>query len=75
MRALGIYASLFRKTKSAFVLGLLVFALVLFLYALVSNPLVSYIFGFRGYGLGPFAMLPDLFATISLGILLYLTLK
>jgi hypothetical protein len=72
---LGTYISLYRKTKSEFVIGLIVFALVLLLYALFSNPIVIYLFGFQLYGLGPFAMLPDLFTSLALGVLLYLTLK
>jgi hypothetical protein len=72
---LGTYISLYRKTKSEFVIGLIVFALVLLLYTFVSNPIVIYIFGFRAFGLGPFAMLPDLFTSLALGVLLYLTLK
>ena len=72
---LGTYVSLYRKTKSEFVIGLIVFALILLLYTLVSNPIVIYLFGFQPYGLGPFAMLPDLFTSLALGVLLYLTLK
>jgi len=72
---LGTYISLYRKTQSEFVTGLIVFALVLLLYTLVSNPIVIYISGFRAFGLGPFVMLPDLFASLALGVLLYLTLK
>lgn len=72
---LGTYVSLYKKTKSEFVTGLIVFALVLLLYTLVSNPIVVYLAGFRAFGLGPFAMLPDLFASLALGVLLYLTLK
>jgi len=72
---LGTYVSLYRKTKSEFVVGLIVFALVLLFYTLVSNPIVVYLAGFRAFGLGPFAMLPDLFASLALGVLLYLTLK
>jgi hypothetical protein len=72
---LGTYVSLYRKTKSEFVVGLIVFALILLLYTVVSNPIVIYLFGFQSYGLGPFAMLPDLFTSLALGVLLYLTLK
>ena len=69
------YISLYRKNRSNFVLGLILFAIVLLFYALSSNPLIMYLFGFRAFGLGPFAVLPDLFTTISLAILLYLTFK
>ena len=69
------YLTLYKNNKSEFVFGLILFALVLLFYALASNPLVVTIFGFRAFGLGPFAVLPDLFTTISLAIMLYLTLK
>jgi len=72
---LATYVSLYRKTRSEFVIGLILFALVLLLYTLVSNPIMQFVFGFRAFGLGPFAMLPDLFASVALGVLLYLTLK
>ncbi|MGB9915339.1 MAG: hypothetical protein ACPLIG_06960 [Candidatus Bathyarchaeales archaeon] len=72
---LGTYVSMYRKTRSEFVAGLIVFALVLLLYTVVSNPIVIYLAGFRPVGLGPFAMLPDMFALLALGVLLYLTLK
>ncbi len=70
-----MFLTLYRKNRADFVFGLMLFSLVLLFYALVSNPLVMHIFGFRAFGLGPFAVLPDLFATISLAIMLYLTLK
>jgi hypothetical protein len=72
---LVIYVDIYRKTKSEFTIGLLIFSMVLLFYALSSNPLVHSTFGFRALGLGPFAMLPDLFTFIALIILLYLTLK
>lgn len=69
------YIDIYKKTKSEFTIGLMIFAMVLLLYALSSNPLVHQIFGFRAFGLGPFAMLPDLFTLAALITLLYLTLK
>ena len=69
------YYDIYRQTRSEFTIGLIIFALVLLLYALSSNPLVHWIFGFRAFGLGPFAMLPDLFTLAALVTLLYLTLK
>ena len=70
-----IYIDLYNKLKSEFTIGLLIFSMILLLYALVSNPILQNIFGFRGIGLGPFAMLPDLFTCLALVLLLYLTLK
>jgi len=72
---LVMYVDIYRKTKSEFTIGLLIFSMVLLFYALSSNPLVHSTFGFRAFGLGPFAMLPDLFTFIALIVLLYLTLK
>ncbi|MGD8545659.1 MAG: hypothetical protein PVH12_05735 [Candidatus Bathyarchaeota archaeon] len=69
------YIDIYRKTQSEFTIGLIIFTMVLLLYALVSNPFVQWAFGFRGFGLGPFAMLPDLFTCAALTVLLYLTFR
>ena len=69
------YIDIYKKVKSEFTIGLLIFSMILLLYALVSNPLMQSIFGFWGVGLGPFAMLPDLFTCLALAVLLYLTMK
>ena len=72
---LAIYVELYGKVKSEFTLGLIIYNLALLLYALTSNPLLHQGFGFVGFGLGPFAMLPDLFTLIASGTLLYLSQK
>jgi hypothetical protein len=69
------YIGIYKKTKSEFTIGLIIFSMVLLLNALTSNPLVTQGFGFRPFGLGPFAMLPDLFTCVALIILLYLSVK
>ena len=69
------YIDIYTKTKSDFTIGLIIFSMVLLFYALVSNPLVHWVFGFRAFGLGPFALLPDLFSCLASAVLLYLTLK
>ncbi len=69
------YVGIYRKTQSEFTVGLILFSMVLLLYAMVSNPIVQVAFGFYAFGLGPFAMLPDLFSLIASTVLLYLTLK
>ena len=69
------YVDIYKKLRSEFTIGLIVFSLTLLLYALTSNPLLQWLFGYRAFGLGPFAMLPALFTSIALSILLYLTLK
>jgi len=69
------YINIYMGTKSEFTIGLIIFSMVLLLYALTTNPLVHWIFGFRAVGLGPFAMLPDVFTCMALAVLLYLTVK
>ena len=69
------YLGIYRKVKSDFTLGLMVFSVILLFYALSSNPLFQRVFGFRAFGLGPFAMLPDLFTCVALSVLLYLTFR
>ena len=72
---LGTYTDIYRKFKSEFTFGLILFSLILLLYALTANPLIQDFFGYQPFGLGPFAMIPDMFATLALGVLLYLTMK
>jgi hypothetical protein len=69
------YIGIYRKTRSEFTIGLIIFSLVLLLHALTANPLVHWSFGFRAFGLGPFAMLPDFFTCAALIILVYLAVK
>lgn len=68
-----IYLRVYNETGLEFSLGLIVFSVALLLYALFSNPLLVSFAGFRGSGLGPFAMLPDLFTCIASFTLLYLS--
>ena len=70
-----LYADIYKKTRSEFTIGLIIFSATLLLYAFVSNPIVISIFGFRIFGLGPFALLPDLFTFAALIVLLYLSIK
>ena len=72
---LATYVSIYRKTRSEFTIGLIIFAMVFLLNALASNPFVIWAFGFRPFGLGPFALLPDLFTFGALAVLLYLSIK
>ena len=69
------YIGIYRKTRSEFTIGLVIFSLVILLNALASNPFVIWAFGFRPLGLGPFAFLPDLFTFVALVVLLYLSLR
>jgi hypothetical protein len=72
---LVIYVDIYRRTRSEFTTGLIIMSMAFLLTALASNPFVRQVFGFRPYGLGPFAMLPDLFTTVALAVLLYLSIK
>jgi hypothetical protein len=71
---LFIYANVYSKVRSRFTIGLVMITIALLLYALTSNPLLQILFGFRAEGLGPFALIPDLFATVASVVLLYLSL-
>jgi hypothetical protein len=70
-----MYVNIYRKTQSQFTIGLIIFSAVLLLHAFVSIPLLHQAFGFYEFGLGPFALLPDLFTCLALVVLLYLTFK
>jgi hypothetical protein len=72
---LATYVDIFRKTKSEFAIGLVIFSLILLLQAVSSHPLVPLLFGFRAVGLGPFLILPDLFILMALLVLLHLSMK
>ena len=70
-----IYVNIYLKTRSSFTMGLIIFALAFLVENLTSNPLITSLYGFRAYGLGPFEFLPGLFEFIALSILLYLSVK
>lgn len=70
-----VYISIYRKTHSEFTVGLTIFSAVFLLNALASNPLLRAAFRYHPYGLGPFAMLPDLFTFAALIVLLYLSAR
>jgi len=69
------YADIYRKTRSQFTIGLLMFSIVFLMKDFASNPMVIRASGFGLYGLGPFALLPDLFEFAALSVLLYLSVK
>jgi len=66
---------MFRKTRSKFTFGLLIFSAAFLVKDLTSSPLVIWLFGYRQQGLGPFAFVPDLFEFVVLCALLYLSLE
>jgi len=70
-----IYADTFRKTKSSFIFGLLLFVGVLFVQSIVSLPVLQASLGFLRYIPSLFEVLPNLFETIALTILLYLSME
>jgi hypothetical protein len=72
---LTTYIDIYRKTRSQFTFGLIIFSLVFLLRTLTANPLFMWVFGIRAFGLGIFALLPDLFELIALSVLLYLSAK
>lgn len=68
---LTTYARIYRDLPNRFTMSLLLFTVSLTLYALTANPLVAILFGFMPPGgLGPFTFLPDMFASVSVIILL-----
>ena len=70
-----IYVNIYVKTRSPFTIGLVIFAFVFLVRDLTSSPFVTSMYGFRAYGLGPFAFLPSLFELVALSVLLYLSVK
>jgi hypothetical protein len=72
---LTIYIDVYRKTRSEFTIGLIIFSAVFLVRAITANPLFIRVFGFGAFGLGPFALLPDLFEFVALTVLLYLSIK
>ena len=72
---IATYVTIYTKTKSEFTIGLLIFASIFLIKGLTESPFITGAFGFQLYGLGPFAMLPDLFEFAALSVLLYLSVK
>jgi|WetSurMetagenome_2_1015567.scaffolds.fasta_scaffold11153_2 hypothetical protein len=72
---LSVYFDIYRKTRSPFTIGLVIFAAAFLVKDLTSSPLVISLLGFRAYGLGPFEFLPGLLEFFALTVLLYLSIK
>jgi hypothetical protein len=70
-----IYVDIYLRTRSPFTIGLVIFAFVFLVRDLTSSPFITSMYGFRAYGLGPFAVLPSLFELVALSVLLYLSVK
>ncbi|MEM4257291.1 MAG: hypothetical protein QXZ13_01755 [Candidatus Diapherotrites archaeon] len=67
------YITIYLNLKSKFALGLIVIASALFAQSVSANPLVAQFFGFRGFGLGPFALIPSIFTLVASLVLIYLS--
>ena len=72
---ISIYTDIYRKTRSQFTVGLLIFGSAFLVKDLTSSPLIISLLGYRAYGLGPFEFLPGLFEFVALTVLLYLSIK
>ncbi|MGD9397966.1 MAG: hypothetical protein PVJ05_16125 [Candidatus Thorarchaeota archaeon] len=72
---LGIYIDLYRKIKTNFTAGLLLLIVVLLLNSLTANPILflRHEGAFLVPGLG--FIIPELFTTIALSVLFYLSLE
>ena len=70
---LGFYVQGFNKTKSNFVLGLILFLGVWFLQSFLSLPIIQTTFGQTIWDLSLFNILPNMFGTIALIIFFYLS--
>jgi small-conductance mechanosensitive channel len=69
------YVSIYQKTKSEFTVGLLLFAALFLIKDIMWSPFVIGLGGFTLIGLGPFAVLPDLFEMAALLVLFYMSVK
>jgi hypothetical protein len=72
---IALYVKIYREVRSDFTIGLIVVMFTLLLYSLTSNPLLPFLFGYHGFGMGLFMIIPDMFSTVCLITLLYLSLK
>ncbi len=72
---LATFSGIYRRTRSEFSLGLVIFSTVFLIRDLAANPVVTKTFGFISYGLGPFALLPSLFELVALSIMIYLSVE
>jgi hypothetical protein len=69
------YITFYNEIKSQFSLGLIIIAVALLAYSITDNPLFPFLFGFRGGGLGAFAMIPSIFTLVAVLVLIYLSRK
>lgn len=67
------YVSVYLEIRSDFSLGLIVIASALLAHTISASPIVAEVFGFRGTGLGPFAVIPSIFTLIASLVLIHLS--
>ena len=72
---LNVYFETYDKTHSSFMLGLIFFISVLLIKSMLSLPALFVLFGYTGFGLGVFGILPHLFETFALVILIKLSME
>jgi len=72
---LFIFINVYKKTRSEFSFGLIIFGIAFLLKDITASPFMANAFSFYASGLGPFIVLPDLFEFAILTILLYLHIK
>jgi len=63
------------ELKSKFTLGILLAVFSFMLFAITSNPVLHRFLGLDRGGMGPFSLMPLLFAAISLAILAWISSK
>ena len=67
------YVSIYREVKSSFSMGLIVIASALLAHTVSANPVIIFLFGFKGSGLGPFTIIPSFFTLVASLVLIYLS--
>jgi len=72
---LVVYARSYRATRAPYVLGLVIFLVVLFFETAVNSPLLLRAFGLGPGAIGPFLALGGLLMSAALSIFLYLSLQ
>jgi hypothetical protein len=70
-----IFINVYRKTRSEFSFGLILFGFAFLIKDLIASPFMIGAFSFSISGLGPFIVLPDLLEFAVLTILLHLNIK
>ena len=73
---IGLYIDLYRKIKSRFTLALVMVMVAFFLYSFTANPFIPALFDYRFIGgIGPFMIIPHLFTSLALLMLLFMSLE